>query len=335
MVSGIVAGFFGAMGEDIKEERAAKAAREERMELLMEQRRQSLLKLAADRAARGGGTGKSGGSGPSSAKEIEAYGQFLVSKGVEKDTVARLMATNDSKGLGELVDNIRKAEATYKTAAEDFTPELLNDVISNTVSVNSETYTLEMGDFLSSLGLDPTDYNYTPEELSAAGLGEEMTAPGKIVPAVIPEPTEKISISDRKNLIEQIREPSLDMARKEFSGYKRMITDLQEGGPLYEDLGGDPETVNYFRGLAAERVSTLSTLFDQVKEGSYTGLLDMYGQNAFEAIDKYYKLTERGVPIPYLGDGSSILQLPSGQEEYFDHVLNQYGITNYKYYTPE
>ena len=335
MNSAFAAGFFGRAADIMTEKRLAKREREERMEVIMEQRRTNLFKLAADRAARGGGTGKSGGSGPSSAKEIEAYGQFLVGKGVEKDTVARLMATNDSKGLGELVDNIRKAEATYKTAAEDFTPELINDVINNTVSVNSETYTLEMGDFLTSLGLNPEDYNYTPEELAAAGLGEEKTVPGKIVPAVVPEPREKISTSARKDIIEQIREPSLDMARKEFAGYKRMINDLAEGGPLYEDLGGDPETVNYFRGLAAERVSTLSTVFDQVKEGSYTGLLDMYGQNAFEALDKYYKLTEMGVPIPYLGDGSSILQLPSGQEEYFDHVLGQYGVTNYKYYTPE
>jgi len=43
MVSGIVAGFFGAMGEDIKQERAAKAAREERMEMIMEQRKTALL----------------------------------------------------------------------------------------------------------------------------------------------------------------------------------------------------------------------------------------------------------------------------------------------------
>ena len=335
MNSAFAAGFFGRAADIMTEKRLAKREREERMEVIMEQRRTNLFKLAADRAARGGGTGKSGGSGPSSAKEIEAYGQFLVGKGVEKDTVARLMATNDSEGLGELVDNIRKAEATYKTAAEDFTPELINDVINNTVSVNSETYTLEMGDFLTSLGLNPEDYNYTPEELAAAGLGEERTVSGKIVPAVIPEPTEIMSPSYLKEIKEQLVQPSLDMAKKEFSGYSRMITDLQEGGALYEDLSGDLETINYLRNLAAERRQTLSRVLDQAKEKSYTSLLDIYGQNAFEAYDKYYKLTERGVPMPYLGDGSSILQLPSGQEEYFDHVLGQYGITNYKYYTPE
>ena len=336
MNSAFAAGFFGQYSARSAERREAARRREERLEDIMEQRRTNLLQLAASRGGSYGSTGTSGsGSQESKTAEINAYGKYLVGKGVEEDTVASLMATNDVSGLGQLVKNIQTAEAKYESTGESFTPDLLNGVIQDTVSVDSKTYTLNMDDFLGSLGLNPEDYEYSPEELAIAGVGQEKVVPGKIVPGVIADPAEKFSPSDLKNITEQLIEPSLDMAKKELAGYKKMVADLQEGKPLYEDLNGDMETVNYFRNLATDRISSITGVIDSTKEDSYSDLLDMYGRNSFEALDRYYNLTERGVPIPYLGDGSAILQLPSGQEEYFDHVLGQYGITNYKYYTPE
>jgi hypothetical protein len=341
MASAFAAGFFGRLAEISAEERQAEREREARMEVIMEQRRNTVLQLAASRANSYGGTSFSSGGTSSSSSgrsqesktaEIDAYGKYLVSQGADPDRVAQLMGTNDVEGLGKLVENVRTAKAKYSTTLqEDLPPELINDVINNAVTVDSETYTINLDDVIESFGLNPEDYNFSPEELAAAGQGSTVTRKGRIVTDVIADPSKPMSPTELEKINEMARNASVELARKELVGYKKMLEDLREGGRLYNSLEGDSDTVGYFRELATRMAMDIESALDLAKEKSYVDLMDMYGQNSYSALDDVYKLTKRGMPLPYMGDNSRILKLPEEQKDYFDFVLGEYGITNYTF----
>lgn len=331
-----MAGFWSGFGKGFSEGLDRNERRRQFEETLKEKRRDTLLQLGAANAKRTSRSGRSstGGSSEDSAK-LFASGRFLAKAGVDEDLVASLVATQDLDAVESLVDNVRDVQTKYAELGEEIPEGYFNEALENSVTVSPQRVEYDPKTFYSNLGINIEGYDFTPEEMAIMGAGSYETIPGAAVTPEISGPQEVMSPSEIANITEQLVQPSLDLARKEYAGYKRMMVDLQEGGPLYEDLGGDSDTVEYFLQLASERALTLEQVLTQAKEESYTSLLDMYGQNAFKAYDEYYNLTARGVPMPYLGDGSTILKLPSGQEEYFDHVLGSYGITNYEYYTPE
>ena len=340
MVSAFAAGFVGRLGDIEDEKRQAKREderiekewerrRQERMENLMERRREVAIRLAASSNSYLGASSSSS-SGNEKGSELAAYGQFLVKQGVDKDRVARLMATNDVDGLGELVGQIKDAQSSYRKIGEDFTPELLNDLVENTISIDGDTYTIDTGNFFESLGINKEDYDFSPEELAVMGEGKSVTRPGKILTGADIEPRERYSPQEIEKLQEVVAQEALNTATKEFQGYNKMIVDLNEGGALYNALGGDSDVISDFRSFALDRAVQIEKALEQQKSGSFIDLMDMYGQTSFQKLDDYYRLSEAGVPMPYLGDGSKVLAIPVEQKDWYEPIFKRYGLTGYR-----